>query len=124
MDQGDDNQRDRAAPGGMFDAVEWPQQLKAKIIEPSPDPRIHGFATEDDLARHYGFVDLVYLSLTGDWPTPDAARALEVVMIFLAAVPINEGPTHAASVARLCNAPARAVLEVASVALAERGRFI
>jgi hypothetical protein len=109
--------------GGMIDAVDWPQKLTATVIEPGEDPRIHGYAIESDLARNYGSVDILYLALTGELPSSDLSRGFEVAMSFLACVGINEGPTHAAFLARLCNAPARAVLQVAAVALAERASF-
>src|SRR5208283_1807484 len=108
---------------GMLDAIEWPRQLKAAVIKPGAEPRLHGYAVETDLAVNYDPTDVLYLALTSELPTDDARRGLAVTMVFLSCVGIHEGPTHAAFLARLGNAPARAVLEVAAVALAERGRF-
>ena len=108
---------------GMLDAIEWPRQLKAAVIQPGAEPRLHGYAVETDFALHYEPADVVYLALTGELPTDDARRGLAVAMVFLSCVGIHEGPTHAAFLARVGNAPARAVLEVAAVALAERGRL-
>jgi hypothetical protein len=109
-------------PEGMLEAVEWPEKLRATAIDPGPPVRLHGYDIEGDLARHYDPADVLYLALTGELPAAEASRGLAVAMTFLASVGINEGPPHAAFLARLCNAPARAVLQVAAVGLAERGR--
>jgi hypothetical protein len=110
-----------ARAAGMLDAVAWPQKLKAAAIDPV-ERRLHGYAVETDLAANYEPADTLYLALTGELPTADASRGFAVAMTFLGCVGIHEGPTHAAFLARLCNAPARAVLQVAAVALAERAR--
>jgi hypothetical protein len=111
------------AADGMLDSVAWPDRLRATAIDPREAPRLHGYAVETDLAPNYDPTDMLYLALTGELPTDAARRGLAVAMAFLGCVGIHEGPTHAAFLARLCNAPARAVLEVAAVALAERGQF-
>lgn len=107
----------------MLDAVDWPRQLQATAVRPGPDPRLYGYALETDLAANYAPPDVLYLALTGELPSVDASRGLEVAMAFLSCVGIDEGPAHAAFLARLCNAPAASVLQVAAVALCERGRF-
>lgn len=107
----------------MLEAIDWPKRLSATVTEPGEEPRLHGYSVERDLARFYGFADVLYLALTGDLPAGDAAAGLQVAMAFLSAVGIEQGPTHAAFLARLFNAPARAVIQVASAALAERSHF-
>jgi hypothetical protein len=108
---------------GVLDAFDWPRQLRADVVEPSPDPRIHGYAAQSDLAPHYRFGEVVLLALTGELPSETVARAFDVVLAFLAPVSINEGPTHAAALARIAGAPARAVLGVGAVTLAQRGHW-
>lgn len=108
----------------MFEAFPWPSVLRARVIEPCADPRIHGYSTEADLATHYGFADVLLLSLTGEIPRDDVRRAFDVAMCFLAPVAIHEACTHAAAIARLCGAPVRAMTEVAAVGLAERARYL
>jgi hypothetical protein len=108
---------------GMLDAIDWPRRLRARVVEPGHEPhepRLHGYAAESDLARHYSHSQITYLALTGELPADDVARAFDVALAFLAPVGIHEGATHAASLARLGQAPPRAVLEVAMVGLAER----
>lgn len=109
---------------GMFEVVDWPDQLTARVVEPGPDPRIHGYAVQGDLARHHTFSDVLYLSLVGEVPHALASRAFDVALTFLSPVPIQDGATHAAALSRLCNAPPRAALAVAAVALTERAQFL
>ncbi len=118
------NKQAAAAQSGPFDAVEWPSALEARVVMPAEDPRLHGYAVEGDLARHYSFSETIYLALCGELPSAEVARAFEVALIFLAPVAIGEGPTHAAALTRLCAAPARGVLGVAAIGLAERARFV
>ncbi len=112
------------AHAGPFDVVEWPAQLTARVVMPAEDPHIHGYAVEGDLARHYSFGETLYLTLCGELPSAEIARAFEVALIFLSPVAIGEGPTHAAALTRLCAAPARGVLAVGAIGLAERARFV
>lgn len=109
---------------GSFDVVEWPERLKARVVEPGEEPAIHGYDVESDLAVHHGFTATLYLTLTGELPEPAVKRALEVVLTFLAPVAVNEAPSHAAVVTRLCDSPARNVLAVAGIGLAERAHFV
>jgi hypothetical protein len=108
----------------MLEAFTWPQRIKASVVEPGDDPRLHGYAVEGDLARNYGASDVLYLSLYGELPEEAVSRAFDVAVTFLSTLAVSEGPTHAAYLARVCNAPARAVVEVAAVALAERAHFV
>jgi hypothetical protein len=119
-----DDRTVRASADGMFDVVDWTRRIKGHVVEPGADPRLLGYSAEGDLARHYGFTEVLFLTLAGELPDEQTARALDVVMAFLAVVPSSEGPTHAASLVRLCNGPGRAVLQVGAVALAERARFV
>lgn len=112
-----------ASADGPFDGMTTPARIKARVVMPGSEPCIHGYALEDDLALHYGFTDTLYLTLTAELPSAETARAFEVALLFLAPVAIDEAPTHAASLARLCAAPASAVLAVGAVGLAERARY-
>ncbi len=117
--------RSDARDDGMLDAIESPSRIKATVIEPGEEPRLHGYAVESDLAHNYKSSEILYLALSGELPaTPDISAAFEVTLVFLSCVGANEGPTHAALLARLCNAPSRALLEVAAVGLAERAHFV
>jgi hypothetical protein len=107
---------------GPFDRSDWPQELRARVVSSGSESRIHGYAVESDLARHYGFADTLYLCLVRELPSPEVARAFEIALIFLAPVAIHEGPTHAAVLARLGGAPVGVVLSVGAVGLAERAR--
>jgi hypothetical protein len=132
MSDGAGSERERGRHGtphevhtqaGMLDAIDWPRRLRARVVEPGHEPhepRLHGYAAESDLARHYSHSQIAYLALTGELPADDVARAFDVALAYLAPVGLHEAATHAASLARLGQAPPRAVLEVAMVGLAER----
>jgi hypothetical protein len=117
--------RDRASgPSSPLDDAPWPNKLTARVVTPGPRPSIYGFDVEGDLARHYSFAETVFLALTGDIPTPEQGRAFEVALQFAAPAPINEAPTHAASIARMCSGTTSSIQGTAAVALAEQARVL
>ncbi len=107
-----------------FDEHAWPAKLTARVVSPEPDPRIHGYAVRSDLARHYRFSDVVFLSLTGELPTEEQSSTFEQALILLAPISVAEAPSHAASLARVCDASHSAVLGTGAIALAEQARFM
>lgn len=107
-----------------FDEHVWPSTLTARVVSPGADPRIHGYAVESDLARHYRFSDVVFLSLTGELPTDEQSRTFERALILLSPITIAEAPSHAASLSRVCDASHSAVIGTGAIALAEQARFI
>jgi citrate synthase len=109
---------------GPLDAAEWPQRLTARVVTPGAAPRLHGYDVEGDLARHYSFAEVVLLSLTGELPTAEVARAFEVALKFAAPAPVHEAPTHAAVLARICVASTSQMQGVAAIALAEQARVL
>ena len=116
-----------AGPGAKapIEARQWPQTLRAHVVEAANAPRIHGFDVQADLARHYGAADIAFVALTGDLPVDDAAsRALEVALAFLAPASIAEPPAHAGALARICGARIAGVVAVTAVALAEQARVL
>ena len=108
---------------GPFEGVPWPDVLTARVVSPGPAPRLHGYDCEGDLARTCSLAELTLLSLTGELPTEAQARGFEVATAFLAPIAVNEAPSHAAVLARLCSGSDSAVLGTASIALAEQARF-
>jgi hypothetical protein len=106
-------------PGPLDDAT-WPDQLTARVVTPGPAPRIHGYDVERDLARHYSWAETLLLTLTGALPSEKRARAFEIALQFLAPAPVNEAPTHATVVARVCNVFTTALVGTAAIALAEQ----
>jgi hypothetical protein len=107
---------------GPLDDVAWPEKLTARVVTPGPAPRIHGYDVEGDLARHYSWAETVLLTLTGELPSPAGLRAFEIAMHFLAPAPVNDAPTHAAIVARVCNVFTSALVGTAAITLAEQAR--
>jgi hypothetical protein len=94
------------------------------VVELGPEPRIHGYGAESDLARHYSFAEIVLIALTGAAPDRNTGRAFEVALAFLAPVPVSEAPAHAAGLARLIGADSAGVITGAAIGLAERARHI
>jgi hypothetical protein len=109
---------------GPIDDAEWPNKLTARVVAPGPRPAIHGYDVEGDLARHYSFAETVLLALTGALPTAEQGRAFEIALQFAAPAPINEAPTHAAVLARICAGTTSSILGTAAIALAEQGRVL
>lgn len=108
---------------GPLERATLPKQLRARVVTPGARPEVHGYDVEGDLARHYGFVDLLVLSLTGELASSEARRAVEVALMFLAPASVAHASVHSAVLARLCGAPASAVIGVSALGLAEQARF-
>jgi hypothetical protein len=106
---------------GPFD-IDWPEKLTARVVTPGPAPRVHGYDAEGDLAKHYAWTETVLLALTGELPSASRTRAFEIAMSFLAPAPVQEAPTHAAVLARICSVHTSAIVGTAAVALAEQAR--
>ena len=115
---------DEKRPGSPFDAVEWPDKLKARVVTPGPAPRIHGYDAEGDLALHYRFSDTILLALTGELPDEETGRAFEIALHFLAPSSVAEPPAHCGVLARLCGARTSGVLGVVALAAAEQSQFL
>jgi hypothetical protein len=109
---------------GPLDEAPWPDKLTARVVTPGPRPAICGYDVEGDLARHYSFAETVLLALTGELPTAAQGRAFEVALLFAAPAPINEAPTHAAVLARICSGTTSSIQGTAAIALAEQARAL
>ncbi|HTQ03607.1 MAG TPA: hypothetical protein VMI54_07110 [Polyangiaceae bacterium] len=109
---------------GPIDVELWPSALSARVVEPGPVPRVHGYDVEADLARHYSFAEIALIALTGSAPERSHGRAFEIALAFLAPVPVSEAPAHAAGLARLIGADASGVISGAAMGLAERARHV
>ncbi|HMI88758.1 MAG TPA: hypothetical protein VK550_31985 [Polyangiaceae bacterium] len=111
-------------PNGPIEDLASPTQIEAQVITPGPDPHLHGFSVEGDLALNYRFTEVVQLALTGAPPDDAKGRAFDIALQFLAPLAIAEAPTHAAVLARLIGARTSSIVAVACIALAERARHV
>jgi hypothetical protein len=108
---------------GPVEESPWPTQVRGHVVDPTGPARIHGYDVTGDLARHYGFAAVVFLSLTGELPNEPVERAFEHLLVCAAPVSVREAPAHAAGLARLVGATSSSVMQVGAVALAERAWF-
>jgi hypothetical protein len=104
---------------GILDRVSFPDHLSAAVVEPTPDPRIHGYAVQAELGRAVGFLDVAWLALTGELPTTRDSDALSRALTWLAPVHVGDGPTHAAVLAKVAGSPEESVPAIAAVALGQ-----
>ena len=104
---------------GPLESQPWPEQLDAHAVTPSGDPCLFGYDVDSDLARHYRFADILYLSVTGELPTETCSRAFDMALTMLAPMSSAEYPIHAAALSRICGARPSGVLSIASAAVAE-----
>jgi hypothetical protein len=112
----------RSEHDGPFDAAPWPEVITARVVTAGARPRLHGYDCEGDLATGTTCGERVILALTGELPSRAQARAFDVVTSFLAPVAVNEAPTHAAVLARLCSGSTSSIVATAALALAEQAR--
>jgi hypothetical protein len=113
-------------PGpGALDDLPWPDKLAANAIDcDAADDRIHGFSLLGDLARHYSPSEILYLSLVGELPEPEAARIFDLALASLASMSPREAPTHVAVLSRICAAQLSSAFGAGLIALAEQARFM
>ena len=109
---------------GPFDDHTWPEKLTARVVTPGARPRLHGYDIEGDLALHYPWHASVLLSLVGELPNDSTARLFDVTLHFLGAISVAEAPSHAAVLARICDASTAAMSGIAMLALGEHARFL
>ncbi|HYQ27956.1 MAG TPA: hypothetical protein VER04_12080 [Polyangiaceae bacterium] len=110
--------------GPLENGAAFPSRLTARVVTPGPQPRVHGYDVEGDLARHYQPSDLLFLLLMGELPTTTVSRGFSVALMFLAPVSVAHASTHAAVVARLCGTPAVSAFGVAAIGAAEHARAL
>ena len=109
---------------GPLESGNFPDKLLARVVTPGRQPRLHGYDVEADLAQHYSPSEVAYLAITGELPEPDAAAALDAVLVFASPVSVACAPTHAAVLSQLCGANSGATLGVAAIALAEQAKSL
>jgi len=101
---------------GPIEDGQWPERWTARVVRPGPRPRIRGYDVDSDLALHYGWSERTFLTHRGRFPTEDEARDFERSLAFASPATVDEGPTAAASVARLAGArPAGFMVSVVTV---------
>ncbi len=109
--------------GGALDDTVWPERLVAKAVDPS-EGRIHGYSVVDDVARHYPYSDLVYLSIVGELPDDRASELFRVALCSLAPIGVNQAPTHVGVLGRICGAPLASGLGAGLMVLADHARVM
>ena len=112
---------DEKGPAYQLDTTD---RLIGRVVTPGAEPRMHGFDVERDLAKSFGFGEVILTALTGEEPDALRGRAFEAAMIFASAISVAEAPAHAALLARICGSPAASLIGAASITAAERARGI
>ena len=104
---------------GLLDRVPFPDNFSAYVVEPTDDPRVHGYTVQSDLSRHVGPEALTWLALMGELPTAAEHAALAAALVWLAPLHVGEGPAHAAVLARMAGTPDESLPAVVTVALGQ-----
>ncbi len=98
----------------------WPERLAAHLVQGGDEPRIAGYAVDDDLAVNYSFAESLLVALTGEAPSADVGRAFEIALTFAMALGAGDASAHGASLARLTGAVTKNVVAVAAIGAGER----
>ncbi len=109
---------------GPFDDHTWPEKLTARVVTPGAQPRLHGYDIEGDLALHYPWHATLFLSIVGELPDDATSRVFDVTMQFASVISVAEAPSHAAVLARICDASTAGMSSVAMLGLGEQARFL
>ncbi len=104
---------------GLLDRVKFPGQLSAVVVEPGADPRVHGYAVQGELGHSVDFLQVAWLSLTGELPGAAEREAFSRALVWLAPLHVGEGPAHAAVLARVAGAPDQMVPAIGVIALGQ-----
>ncbi len=107
---------------GPVEDLKWTDKLQASVSTPAPMPRIHGYDVRGEMLGISSFAETMFLSLTGELPSPDTLMAFEAVLVFLAPVSVAEAAGHASLLAGLCGSGSGGLTGVSAIALAERSR--
>jgi hypothetical protein len=110
------------APGVLDDTV-WPEQLIARAVLPGDaDDRLHGYSVLGDIARHYRYSDLVYLTVVGELPDARASGLFHIALCSLATIAVNEAPAHIGVLSRICGGTFAAAFGAGALAAADDAR--
>ena len=104
---------------GLLDRVNFPDRLTALVVEPSADPRVHGYAVQGELGHEVDFLQVAWLALTGELPTSNEREAFSRALVWLAPLHVGEGPAHAAVLSRVAGAPPEMVPAIGVVGLGQ-----
>jgi hypothetical protein len=104
---------------GPIEQQKWSEHLEAHVVDDRGPLRVHGYDVESDLARHYRFSDVVYLTLTGELPDDARSRAFEIALCFLLPISVARAPVHATVLAGHCSGPPSGVLATAAATLTD-----
>lgn len=107
---------------GPLETGTFPEKLRARVVTPGESPRVHGYDVEGDLARHYDFVSIIFLYLTGELPSPIASAAAQVALIFASPVSVAHASVHSSVLSRLCGGTSSSLVGASAVGLAEQAR--
>ena len=110
------------APGALDDTA-WPEQLVGKAVLPrDDDDELHGYRVLDDLARHYGYSDVIYLAIVGELPDERQSRLFQCAMCSFATLSVIEAPGHVGVLARICGGTLASAVGAGALAIADQTR--
>ena len=109
---------------GPIEDGEWAPALEAHVVDAGPPPRVHGYDVWNDLARNYGFAEVVLLSLRGVAPTAAEGRAFDLALTLLAPASIAEAPAHTTALLRMMAAPPANTVGVGAMSLAQQAQAL
>jgi hypothetical protein len=105
---------------GPIDLHQWPEQLTARVGEArTEEPHVQGYALLGDLARHYGFAETLYCSITGDLPDERTTALFRLALLAWTPVHVGDASVHIGIVARVAGSRPSAALGALCVGLAE-----
>jgi hypothetical protein len=124
MDRPDAQPRQPTEPGPL-DLHHGPEQLVGRVVEARvTEPHLQGYALLGDLARHYGFAETLYASITGNLPDDRTGAVFQLALMAWTPVTVGDASVHAAIVARVAGSRASAALGAVCVGLAEEANAV
>lgn len=105
---------------GPIDVHQWPEQLTGRVVDARlEEPHVQGYALLGDLARHYGFAETLFASITGDLPDDRAAALFRLALLAWTPAAVGDASVHIGIVARVAGSRPSAALGAVCLGLAE-----
>lgn len=114
--------RAATSPLDEYQTSESIEMSLASVDAANGDVRVAGYSLVDDLAQHYSYADVLFLTLVGELPSARQRDTFDACLVAACALPVSTLAMHAAWLGRISAARGGALAGLTAVALAEEAR--
>lgn len=107
-----------------MDVGAWPDTIEARVVAPGVTPRLGGYDVDRDLLAHYAFRDALGLAWSGDLLDSGKAAVLDAALLACAPIGVNEAPSHAGVLARVCATTSASTIGIIATTVAQQAAHL